>query len=185
VTRESLVLALAVLRDVGTLPGDRIEHAAVLGEDVLPLLTELGPAVVTQPAFVAERGDQYRHDVPAAEHDDLYRYDSLVQAGIRVAPSSDAPFASEDPWQTIVAATRRRTASGAVLGAAERVSAGQVLDGLLAPLDDPGGPPRRIEVGAAADLCVLRAPREAALRAPDAGLVLVTVCGGHVAYRAG
>ncbi|MEU6642866.1 amidohydrolase family protein [Saccharomonospora sp. NPDC046836] len=183
VTRESLVVALAVLREVGTLPEDRIEHAAVVGQDLLPLLAEIGPVVVTQPGFIAERGDQYRRDLPAAIAD-LYRYASLLGAGLRVAPSSDAPFASEDPWRTMAAALQRRTTEGVVFGAAERVAAGQVLDGLLAPLERPGGGRRRIEIGAPADLCVLRVPLDEALRDPDARLVGATVCAGRVAYHA-
>lgn len=182
VTRESLVVSLALLAEAGPLPGDRIEHAAVVGEDVLPLLAEAGPVVVTQPGFVAERGEQYRCDLPEPEHGDLYRYASLLRAGIRVAPSSDAPFASEDPWRTIAAAVHRRTAEGAVLGERERMEAGRVLAGMLTPLDDPGGQPRRVEPGVPADLCVLHVPLREALREPGAGLVRATVCGGVLAY---
>ncbi|PXY30787.1 amidohydrolase family protein [Prauserella flavalba] len=185
VTRESLVVALAVLAEAGPLPGDRIEHAAIVGDDLLPLLAETGPVVVTQPGFVAERGEEYRRDLPEAEHAELYRYASLRRAGIRVVPSSDAPFASEDPWRTIAAAVHRRTAGGAVVGAGERVAAGDVLAGLLAPLEDPGGAPRRVAVGAPGDLCVLRVPLEVALREPGAGVVRATVCGGVLGYDAG
>ncbi|MGC7101445.1 amidohydrolase family protein [Amycolatopsis lurida] len=182
VTRESLVVALTVLRAAGPMPGDRIEHAAVVGDDLLPLLAEAGPVVVTQPGFVAERGDVYRHEVADSDH--LYRYASLLRAGVRVVPSSDAPFASEDPWRTMVAAAERRTPDGAVLGPADRVSAEQVLTGLLASLDRPDGLPRQLESGAPADLCLLRVPRAEALRAPESGVVAATVCAGRVVYSA-
>ena len=43
-------------------------------------LTDLGVTVVTQPNFVAERGDQYLTDVPAAEHHELWRVASLLKA---------------------------------------------------------------------------------------------------------
>jgi predicted amidohydrolase YtcJ len=174
VTRESLVVALATLADAGPVRGDRIEHAAVAGPDLLPMLARVGPAVVTQPGFAAERADQYRRDMPETEHADLYRHASLLKAGIRVAASSDAPFASEDPWRTIAAAATRD------LAPAERVTPGQALDGLLSPLDDPGGAPRRIAVGAPADLCLLRVPLAEALSAPDAGHVAATVCRGRL-----
>jgi predicted amidohydrolase YtcJ len=177
VTRESFVLALAVLHQAGTLPGDRIEHASLIGRDALAMLGRLGPAVVTQPGLPAERCQQYRRDVPEADQADLYRYASLLDAGIRVAPSSDAPFASEDPWQVIAAAASRD------LAPTERVTPRQSLDGLLAPLDDPGGVPRRIAAGAPADLCLLRVPLEAALSAPDAGLVAATIIGGRLQPR--
>jgi predicted amidohydrolase YtcJ len=175
VTRESAVLALVVLDQAGTLPGDRIEHAAVIGRDLLPMLARLAPVVVTQPGLAAERASQYRRDVPEADQPDLYRYASLLDAGIRVAPSSDAPFASEDPWRVIAAAATR------VLAPAERITPRQALDGLLTPLDDPGGPPRRVTVGAPADLCLLHVPLAEALSSPDAAVVAATLCAGVVA----
>ncbi|GAB2964130.1 amidohydrolase [Amycolatopsis acidiphila] len=179
VTRESLVITLSVLAETGTLPGDRIEHGALIGRDTIPLLAGLGLVVVTQPGFVIERRDQYRRDVPAADHADLYRYASLIEAGVPVAPSSDAPFASPDPWSVIAAAIRRDLTPG------ERVPARTVLDGLLAPLTDPGGPPRRVVAGAPADLCLLHVPLARALSAPDARQVAATICAGVVAYRSG
>jgi predicted amidohydrolase YtcJ len=174
VTRESAVVALAALRQAGPRRGDRIEHAALIGLDMLPMLASLGLVVVTQPGFAVERGEQYRRDVPKADQADLYRYASLRHAGIKVAPSSDAPFTSEDPWAVIAAAATRD------LAPAERVTPRQALDGLLAPLDDPGGAPRRVAVGAPADLCLLHVPLAEALSAPHADLVAATVCGGQL-----
>jgi predicted amidohydrolase YtcJ len=115
---------------------------------------------------------QEAHDVPADEHADLYRYASLLKGGVPVVPSSDAPFASEDPWRTIAAAARRD------LGPAERVSPLRALNGLLTPLEDPGGEPRRVTVGARADLCLLHVPLAEALSILDAGMVAATFCGG-------
>ena len=57
VTRVQLVLTLAALDAAGRLPGDRIEHGAVIPAESLPDLR--GLTVVTQPHFVAERGEQY------------------------------------------------------------------------------------------------------------------------------
>jgi hypothetical protein len=48
-------------------------------------------------------------------------------------------------------------------------------------LDEPAAPgrrPRRVAVGATADLCLLNAPLRDALAAPDAGLVRATLIGG-------
>lgn len=174
VTRESLVVALAVLAQAGTVTGDRIEHAAIMGRDLLPMLSQVGPVVVTQPGFITERGDQYRRDVPEADHADLYRYASLLNSGVKAVASSDAPFASEDPWRIIAAAATRD------LAPAERVTPRQVLDGLLTPLNDPGSAPRRITVGGPADLCLLHVPLVEALSAPDAGQVATTVCRGRL-----
>ena len=82
---------------------------------------------MTQPNFVAERGDQYLTDVPAAEHHELWRLASLLSAGVKVALSTDMPFGEGDPWATMRAAVRRTTAAGAVLGPDECVSAREAL----------------------------------------------------------
>lgn len=175
VTRESLVVTLSVLLAAGSFRQDRIEHAALLGEDAIALLREVDPVVVTQPGFVAERGEQYRRDIPPPEQADLYRYGSLLAAGIRVVASSDAPFADPDPWRTIAAAAAREPA--------ERVPPRRVLDGLLTPLDDPGGAPRRIIPGVPADLCLLSVPLAEALSTPDSDFVAATLCRGEIVHR--
>jgi predicted amidohydrolase YtcJ len=180
VTRESLLLTLAVLSDMGSVPGDRLEHAAVVPPEARATLAGLGLTVVTQPGFVATRGDHYLADVDAADLGLLYPYRSLLDAGVCVAPSSDAPFGDPDPWAALRAARDRRTRAGALLAGAEAVPVLTALEGLLSPLESPGGAPRRVEVGAAADLCLLHVPLAEALRAPDATLVRSVVCDGSV-----
>jgi predicted amidohydrolase YtcJ len=168
VTRDSLLLALAVLEQVGALPGDRVEHGSVVPPGVAGTMARLGVTVVTQPVFLADKGDDYLRDVAAEDRPLLYPYGSLLRAGVRVAPSSDAPFGDPDPWRGVAAAVHRRSRSGAVLGPHERVPARVALDGYLAPLGDPGGAPRRVAPGGAADLCLLHVPLAVALRDPSA-----------------
>ncbi len=112
---------------------------------------------MTQPNFVAERGDQYLSDIPAAEHAALWRVASLRKAKVRVALSTDMPFGHGDPWAAMRAAVQRTTPSGAVLGADECVSATEALTMFLGHADQPGGP-RTVDVGQPGDLCVLAAP---------------------------
>jgi predicted amidohydrolase YtcJ len=158
VSLEALILVLAVFGDVGTREGDRVEHGGIVPEIVIEDLVRLGVRVVTQPGFLADRGDDFLRDVPAGEHPDLYRCGSLLRAGVRVALSSDAPYGPADPWAVMAAAVSRRTASGQVAGAGERITAGEALAAYLGPPEDPGGPPRRVAVGSPADLAVLRVP---------------------------
>lgn len=171
VTRLSLVLTLAVLETTGVVPGDRIEHAAVVPGDLRADLARLGLAVVTQPGFLRTRGDHYRAEVEPDDLACLYPYAGLVEAGVPVAASSDAPYGPLDPWQVIAAATERSTDTGRVLGAHERVSAATALAGYLSPPEAPGGPPRRLRPGAVADLCLLHAPLAEALSRPHRDLV--------------
>jgi predicted amidohydrolase YtcJ len=181
VTAPQLVVTLAALDAAGHHPRDRVEHAAVVPDAVLPDLARSGVTVVTQPNFVAERGDQYRADIPEAEHHELWRVASLRRAGVPVALSTDAPFGGSDPWATIRAAVGRTTPSGAVLGAAERVSASDALQMFLGDADRPTLP-RHLVPGAPGDVCVLSVSREDALGSPSADTVAATVIAGRVVF---
>jgi predicted amidohydrolase YtcJ len=174
VTRTSLVLALTAWDDAGTLPGDRIEHGSVIPDEVLPHLAGRGITVVTQPGFVAERGDAYLRDVDPDDVPHLYRCASLLDHGIPVAGSTDAPYTLIDPWAAMRAAVDRSTLAGASLGAAEAVSAQRALELFLGDWGDPGGPPRRVAVGAPADLCLLAVPLRTALDRLSADDVVAT-----------
>jgi predicted amidohydrolase YtcJ len=183
VTAAQLLVTIAALRETGCHPGDRIEHAAVVPPDCLTDVADLAVTVVTQPNFVAERGDQYLDEIPAAEHDQLWRVASLLHAGVPVALSTDMPFGDGDPWAAMRAAVHRTTPSGAVLGIDERVSARTALTMLLGLPDQPARP-RGIAPGEPADLCVLSVPPDTALAELDAGMVAATVFGGEIAYTA-
>jgi predicted amidohydrolase YtcJ len=183
VTAAQLLVMIAALREAGSHPRDRIEHAAVVPPDCLTDIADLGLAVVTQPNFVAERGDQYLDEVPAAEHDQLWRVASLLRAGVPVALSTDMPFGNADPWAAMRAAVHRTTRSGAVLGVDERVSARTALTMFLGRPDQPAQP-RTVKPGEPADLCVLSVPPETALAELDAGMVAATIIAGEIAYAA-
>lgn len=183
VTAAQLVVTVAALRAAGGHPRDRIEHAAMVPREILDDLAELGVTVVTQPNFVAERGDQYLAEVPAAEHDQLWRVASLRVAAVPVALSTDMPFGHGDPWTTMRAAVHRTTPRGVVLGASECVSPREALTMFLGRADRPARP-RTLEVGQPGDLCVLNEPPAVALEALDAGLVAATIIGGELVYFA-
>ncbi len=182
VTAMQLVVAIAALRQAGSRAGDRIEHGAVIPDDCLADLRDLGVLVVTQPNFVAERGEQYLTDVPADEHCQLWRLASLRDAEIPVALSTDMPFGDADPWAAMRAAVHRSTPSGGVLGADEGIDAATALGMFLGTPQRPEVP-RELAVGMPADLCLLTAPPRDVLAALDASLVAATVYGGAVVYE--
>lgn len=182
VTAAQLVVAIAALRAAGTDPRDRIEHAAIVPDDTLADLAALGVTVVTQPNLVAERGDQYLCDVAADELPQLWRLAALINAGVPVAGSTDAPFGGLDPWAAMRAAVHRATDTGAVLGADERIAPTRALQLFLGHAKDPARP-RGVAVGQPGDLCVLRMPPPEALAelAPD--MVVATIIGGVIAHQ--
>jgi predicted amidohydrolase YtcJ len=163
VTREALVLLLVALDDAGAHPGDRIEHAALVPVELAGELARRRIAVVTQPGFLAHRGDDFLRDLPAVDHPDLYRAASLQKAGVALALSSDAPYGPADPWAVLAAATIRRTPAGVVASPEERLDPATALAAYLAPPEDPGGSPRQVRVGVPADLILLDRPLAAAL----------------------
>jgi predicted amidohydrolase YtcJ len=157
VTRLQLVATVTALGEAGAVPGDRIEHGAVVPVELHPELRRLGVTVVTQPNFVAERGDQYRAEVDRDDLAVLYPCAGLRTAGIGVAAGTDAPFGRADPWAAMRAAVQRRTPSGAVLGADERVAPATALSLFLGRPDAPTIP-RRIGPGSPADVLILDRP---------------------------
>jgi predicted amidohydrolase YtcJ len=180
VTAAELAISLAAFEAAGARDEDRIEHGGVIPGAAIGQLKALGLTVVTQSAFVHERGDRYAVEVEARDQPDLYRCASLLAAGVPVAGSSDAPYASSDPWLGVAAAIDRRTRGGLELGASERVSAERALAMYLGSASSPGGPARRVEVGADADLCLLGAPMRDVLASPSAEFVRSTLIGGEV-----
>jgi predicted amidohydrolase YtcJ len=181
VTRLDVVQAVAALRAVGVPgPADRLEHAAVLPPALVELVASAGVTVVTQPHFIAERGDEYRTRVDPDDLPWLYRCAGVRAAGIPLAAGTDAPFGSPDPWASARAAVERRTPSGAVLGPGEALDPLAALGLYLGPADRPGAGPRRIRPGMRADLCLLALPRRAALAELSAEAVAVTIVGGRV-----
>ena len=182
VTSAELAFALAAFEAQGAQHGDRIEHGGMISSDAINSLQHLGLTVVTQSAFVRERGDRYVSGVDAADHGDLYRCASLLTAGVPVVGSSDAPYATPDPWIAIRTAVDRLTSTGAVLGPDERVSPDVALGMYLDDPAAPGSRRRRVEVGAPADLCLLRTPLREAIDSPDAELVRATLVEGEVVY---
>jgi predicted amidohydrolase YtcJ len=178
VTPAELIFALSALTDAGAIDGDRIEHASLAPPEVLDWMADLGVTVVTQHNFLAERGGAYRREIPPAELPWLYRGRSFLERGIRLAGGCDAPFGRPAPWAAMQAATERRDPAGAAIGVEERLTPGEALALFLGPLDDPGGKPRLVESGVAADLCLLDRNWASARQALGAVTVAATLIGG-------
>lgn len=170
VTRVQLIAVLAA----GLRPGDRIEHGAVIPEELIGEVARVGAVVVTQPNFAVERAKQYRTDVDPDDLDSLYRCRSLLDAGVAVAAGTDAPFGGPDPWAAMRAAVSRD------LGPAERVDAATAL-GLFLGAPDAPATRRRVEPGAPADLCLLGVPLAVALEELDASNVRAAFVAGEFA----
>ncbi|MEV5647102.1 amidohydrolase family protein [Nocardia sp. NPDC052254] len=183
VSREALLILLAVFDATGTITGDRIEHGAIIPVEIIEVLRRRGITVVTQPGFIADRGDDYLRRVDSRDIGDLYRCRSLCDAGVGLALSSDAPYGPVDPWQVIAAAIERRAPGGALVGGEETLRPCDAVDRYLAPLHDPGAPARTVTAGAAADLVLLDRPIAQMYSRPSGDAVRCTLIGGRVVYE--
>jgi predicted amidohydrolase YtcJ len=184
VTRAELVLAVAAFAAAGARAGDRIEHASIAPPDVLKLLADLPLTVVTQPNFVRERGDAYAVEVEPADRPWLYRCRGFDAAAVPLGGGTDAPFGEPDPWAAMRAAVDRHSAGGLTLGAAESLDPERALALFTSPAAAPGAAPRRVGIGAPADLCLLDRPWSLARERLCPELVAATLCEGRVVYRA-
>lgn len=181
VDRSSNVMAAVALAEAGCLPGDRIEHASVAPPEVVQRFAELGVTVVTQYNFLTEYGDRYLATVEEADQPWLYRGRAFVDAGIPLAGGSDAPFAGASPWESMAAAVGRRAASGAVVCEGEQLTPEEALR-LFTGTSELPGEERRIEEGAAADLCLLDRTWAQARADLAAVRVAATVVGGVIVH---
>lgn len=138
---------------------DRLEHASLCPPEVVRRIASAGVAVVTQPAFVAWRGDKYRREVEEPLQDWLYPLRDLRAAGVTVAAGSDAPVVPFDPRLGLDGAVRRTTRDGAVLGARQALAAAEALELFTtAPAGLRGERPAGVlATGAVADLVLAEA----------------------------
>jgi predicted amidohydrolase YtcJ len=183
-SRVALVVAVEALKLAGAVDGDRIEHASVAPPELLGPIARAGATVVTQPHFLAERGDRYLESVDRRDQPWLYRCRGLLDAGIPLAAGSDAPVGRADPWRIMAAAVQRTTASGVVVNPAEALTPEQALALFTGHPTRPGGPPRRVEPGAPADLCLLDRAWAEARRDLAAVQVAATIVDGAVTWWA-
>ena len=182
VTRTEIVFALSSLITAGHHQGDRIEHASVAADEVLPLMREAQVCVVTQHGFIRERGDQYLADVEQRDQAFLYRGKAFLDAGIPLAGSSDAPYGSHDPWLNMRAAVERTSTAGKCLGVNEGLTPEQALALFTGCAGSPGSSARKVAIGEVADLCLLDCSWRVARTRLDCRNVLATLRGGKLIY---
>jgi predicted amidohydrolase YtcJ len=184
VTLGETLLAIGGFQDAGAIQGDRIEHAAIAPPDILAIMAELGLTVVTQPNFVAERGDAYLRDVDPRDRRWLYRLRGFLDSGIAVAGGTDAPFGGANPWRAMAAAVERHSSGGSPIGPEEALTPEQALGLFLSAPRSLGGTARTIMPSADADLCLLQQSwRDARSNLADVSVAL-TIKSGAIAWDA-
>ena len=140
----------------------RIEHASLTPPPLLGALQRAGFPLVVQPGFILS--DLWLRERLGRERARwAYAFRTLHDHGIPLAGSSDAPYDRLDPWEALRAALHRQDPLGRSANPSpdERLSEPEALGlytlGAHRALGEAEG--GNLEVGARADLVVLRAPR--------------------------
>ena len=183
---DRAVVRAARLLSTPSLSG-RIEHASLTPPAVVGALAKVRPWTVVQPGFVLS--DHWLAGRLGPERARwAYAFRSLIDAGVPLAASSDAPYDSPDPWHGMRAAVHRQDD----LGRSANASSLQALPveeafGLYAAsahraLGLPFG--GSLAEGAPADLVVLRTPTLAeAVRQGASSVRSTWSCGKPVPER--
>ncbi|QXQ09688.1 amidohydrolase [Paeniglutamicibacter sp. Y32M11] len=97
---------------------NRIEHFGIARPDQVTSVAKHGIAVTPQASFIGPLGDQFAALVGPEREGWLYRGQSLLEAGVLVAGSSDLPVADNNVRRAMASAVDRLTEKGKVLGGA-------------------------------------------------------------------
>jgi predicted amidohydrolase YtcJ len=142
----------------------RIEHAQLVADDQLARLAATGIALSMQPVHARSDGPSIGPAWGSRARRLGYRWQSAVDAGVRVAFGSDAPVEPVDPWPGLGVATDRTARSigpsAEWLDPSEALPLSSALRGTcVAPALVAGEPDRgRLVRGHRADLVVVPVP---------------------------
>ncbi|GAA3688869.1 amidohydrolase [Arthrobacter ginkgonis] len=106
---------------------NRIEHGGVVRPEQLDRIAEAGIVLVPQPRFITEFGDGMAGLLGPERVELSYPARSVLDRGAVLPGSSDRPVAGGRPLDVMQAFAERLTPSGAVYGAAERITPAQAL----------------------------------------------------------
>ncbi|MSQ40907.1 MAG: amidohydrolase [Dehalococcoidia bacterium] len=187
---EAVTAAVEALRSAKALNPrlrHRVEHVSECPLEVARELGRHGWVVVTQPGFLSYNGDRYLQEVPQERQGWLYPLRRLLDSGVTVAASSDAPVVPPDPFAGLYAATTRRAPSGRAVNPGQEVGALEALRMYTINAAYAGcleGSLGAIAVGKQADLVVLdQDPLAVDAEALKDLRVLMTVLGGEVVWQ--
>ncbi len=105
----------------------RIEHCALVDDDLMDRIRKAGIVPIGQPVFLYEFGDAYRVHYGDERANRMFRGRAFQERGIVAAAGSDSPVTSADPLLGVHVAVNRATQSGQALSPNERLSVMEAL----------------------------------------------------------
>jgi predicted amidohydrolase YtcJ len=166
----------------------RFEHFGLPTNKDLVRAARLGIGVATQAIFLPELGANFRQYLPENFPITPYPIRAMLDAGLTLALSTDAPVVvDERPLAGVAAAARRLSGDGAPIGPDEAIT---IREGLLAyttsgaKLSGDANRFGKIEAGQFADLVVLdRCPLTTTLEELADIEVMMTLVSGEIVYQ--
>ena len=178
-TEAAVTAALAAFRAAGAPPGQRLEHAPLLTPELIEEIAAFGASVVAQPGLLAEVAPRYEQLLDAGQRARLQPWRSLLNAGVPLGFSSDAPVSRASPLEAAAAASAERPetlSQKEAIAPLEALFAWTVGAADVAGLEDRG----RLREGQAADLLLVEGAIE---QNPAGGAVRLTVVAGEVVFE--
>lgn len=132
IDRVAKMLDNAGLWDAKGAPAARVEHVTAPSDAAIKTFARLGIPVVTQPIFPYAEIGAYRANLGDERTCRCYPLRSMVDAGVRVCLSTDAPATSwavpSDPFPNLKSAVTRHAYNGFDFGASERLGIEEALE---------------------------------------------------------
>jgi predicted amidohydrolase YtcJ len=185
---ERVLVGYEKLAERGPRRRHRIEHFGLPDPGQVRRAAQLGLVAVPQTVFIHSLGRNFRQYLPDPLLARAYPVREMMEAGIPVALSSDAPVVEEDaPLLGIQAAIIRRDADGHPIAADQAITAEQALraytvGGAIASGDEDNR--GQLRAGQWADIAVLSAdPTAVEPEALVAIRVDMTVVGGKIVFE--
>ena len=184
-------LMLDIYESLGTHPrgfAHRIEHFGLPSGAQLARAAALGVIAAPQTIFIHSLGRNFRAYLPDAFLPRTYPIRAMVDAGVRLALSSDAPVVEDDnPLVGMMAAVTRRDNEGQLIAPEQAITIDEALAGYTTGWAVATGDESNrgsIEPGKWADLAVLSDnPLSVEPEALPSIRVDMTLVGGRIAYE--
>lgn len=114
------------------IPSLRIEHASLMSQKSVKKAAEAGIAVVSQPLFLYAEIDSYIKHLGQARTDESYTFRKIMDEGVLLAFSSDAPATSwsdtSNPFTGIQAAVTRQAHNNVLFNKDEKLTVSEAVD---------------------------------------------------------
>lgn len=108
--------------------GHRIEHFGIVTKEHLERVKKIGIHIVSQPVFLKELGENFINYLDDEQIENCYPYQSILDAGINLSFSTDAPVVKNtSPLSCIIDAVERKNNAGIILSPKERITVAKAI----------------------------------------------------------